>query len=231
MPGDTLVPHARYRATRGITIAATPEEVWPWLVQMRGARRDLPTPVKVESAPPKGRTSVLISCGKEEGGGSRTSEGTRHMSADDSVGRGVLPLAADACWELLPRARVGRLAWNHPDGRILVVPVNFGLDGHTILIRTGDTVLLGAAKAGERCAFQADELEPGLRSGWTVLVDGRLGVVTEPVSVERLGQLVTPWLRVPRPHVLLLEAMQVSGRVLQAVGGVEVVAFDGDERP
>jgi hypothetical protein len=34
MPGDGLVPHARYRATRGITIAATPEEVWPWLVQV-----------------------------------------------------------------------------------------------------------------------------------------------------------------------------------------------------
>jgi len=34
MPGDALVPHARYRATRGITITATPEEVWPWLVQV-----------------------------------------------------------------------------------------------------------------------------------------------------------------------------------------------------
>jgi len=34
MPGDALVPHARYRATRAITITATPEEVWPWLVQV-----------------------------------------------------------------------------------------------------------------------------------------------------------------------------------------------------
>ena len=34
MPGDALFPHARYRATRAISIAATPEEVWPWLVQV-----------------------------------------------------------------------------------------------------------------------------------------------------------------------------------------------------
>lgn len=34
MPGDDLLPHASYRATRAITIAATPEEVWPWLVQV-----------------------------------------------------------------------------------------------------------------------------------------------------------------------------------------------------
>jgi hypothetical protein len=34
MPGDDLLPRARYRCTRAITIAATPEEVWPWLVQV-----------------------------------------------------------------------------------------------------------------------------------------------------------------------------------------------------
>jgi len=34
MPGDDLLPTAQYRCTRAITIAASPEEVWPWLVQV-----------------------------------------------------------------------------------------------------------------------------------------------------------------------------------------------------
>ena len=34
MPGDDLFPRAQYRSTRAITIAAAPEEVWPWLVQV-----------------------------------------------------------------------------------------------------------------------------------------------------------------------------------------------------
>jgi hypothetical protein len=34
MPGDSLLPRAQYRATRAVTIAATPAEVWPWLVQV-----------------------------------------------------------------------------------------------------------------------------------------------------------------------------------------------------
>lgn len=34
MPGDDLVPHPTSCATRGITIGAPPEAVWPWLVQM-----------------------------------------------------------------------------------------------------------------------------------------------------------------------------------------------------
>ena len=121
---------------------------------------------------------------------------------------------------------MGRLAWTDPDGRVLVVPVNFGLDGRAVVVRTGDTVMLAAARAGARCAFQADDLEPGLRSGWTVLADGHLSEVVDPGSVERLGQLVSPWLGVPRPHVLLLDATRISGRRLQAVGGVEVVPFD-----
>lgn len=38
MPGDRLVPEASFNATRAITIAAPPDRVWPWIVQM-GYRR------------------------------------------------------------------------------------------------------------------------------------------------------------------------------------------------
>jgi hypothetical protein len=34
MPGDDVLPRAQYRCTRAITISATPDEVWPWLVQV-----------------------------------------------------------------------------------------------------------------------------------------------------------------------------------------------------
>jgi len=38
MPGDELFPHAQFRATRAITIAAPPRAVWPWLVQVGALR-------------------------------------------------------------------------------------------------------------------------------------------------------------------------------------------------
>ncbi len=34
LPGDDLVPGCQYTATRAITMAAPPEAVWPWLVQV-----------------------------------------------------------------------------------------------------------------------------------------------------------------------------------------------------
>jgi hypothetical protein len=38
MPGDALLPHSAYSATRAISIPAAPETVWAWLVQV-GADR------------------------------------------------------------------------------------------------------------------------------------------------------------------------------------------------
>jgi hypothetical protein len=38
MPGDEIVSRPSFNATRAITIAAPPEDVWPWLVQLGFAR-------------------------------------------------------------------------------------------------------------------------------------------------------------------------------------------------
>lgn len=34
MPGDAMFPDASFKSTRSITIAAAPQAVWPWLVQV-----------------------------------------------------------------------------------------------------------------------------------------------------------------------------------------------------
>lgn len=41
LPGDELVGVAKYRTTHAVTIAASPEDVWPWLAQMGQGRGGL----------------------------------------------------------------------------------------------------------------------------------------------------------------------------------------------
>jgi hypothetical protein len=41
LPGDEIVPNAAHQATLGITVAAPPEEVWPWLAQLGADRGGL----------------------------------------------------------------------------------------------------------------------------------------------------------------------------------------------
>jgi hypothetical protein len=38
MPGDELVLHASFAATRAITVAVPPEDVWPWILQLGTGR-------------------------------------------------------------------------------------------------------------------------------------------------------------------------------------------------
>jgi hypothetical protein len=38
MPGDDMYPHSQYKATRAVTVNASPGAVWPWLVQVGGGR-------------------------------------------------------------------------------------------------------------------------------------------------------------------------------------------------
>lgn len=150
---------------------------------------------------------------------------------DSPTDQGFAVLGESACWELVPTSGVGRVAWVEPDGRILVVPVNFGRDGHTVIIRTGGTDLREAALAGQRCAFQIDDLEPGLRSGWTVLLDGTLTEIDDEDIADRLARLVDPWLHEPRPYVLLLQTTGISGRSLHSVGGVQIIEWQRDDLP
>jgi hypothetical protein len=50
MPGDDLVPNATLRYTRGMTVNATPAEIYPWLRQMGIDRAGLYTYEAVENA-------------------------------------------------------------------------------------------------------------------------------------------------------------------------------------
>src|SRR6476469_2548103 len=42
LPSDDLVSHPTFDATRAITLEPPPEQVWPWLVQVRPARQPWP---------------------------------------------------------------------------------------------------------------------------------------------------------------------------------------------
>ena len=43
MPGDEIVEHPTFNATRALTIEARPEEIWPWIVQLGVNRAGIPT--------------------------------------------------------------------------------------------------------------------------------------------------------------------------------------------
>jgi hypothetical protein len=48
LPGDEIIPHPMAEWTRGVTVRAAPERIWPWLVQMGYGRAGWYTPAWVD---------------------------------------------------------------------------------------------------------------------------------------------------------------------------------------
>ncbi|SPL98798.1 unnamed protein product [[Actinomadura] parvosata subsp. kistnae] len=62
-------------------------------------------------------------------------------------------------------------------------------------------------------AFEADEFDPGMRTGWSVTAVGHARAVTDPAEIVRLTELpLSPWAPGSRDHYIVVDAEQMSGR-------------------
>ena len=126
---------------------------------------------------------------------------------------GIEWLDRDECLRLLAGDEVGRLAV--VEGRVPVVfPVNYALDGDTVVIRTDAGTKLGAAGRAPAC-FEVDCLDRPTRTGWSVLVTGRLEEVTpwDTDLFRRVTALsVEPWAGGDKAHWLRLVPGRITGR-------------------
>jgi len=126
---------------------------------------------------------------------------------------GLEILSFDRCLQLLATVPVGRVSF-FADGEIVVLPVNFVMDSQAPVFRTARGSKLSAAQGQDVVAFEADEYDPGTRSGWSVLINGRAYAVYEDEEIERLGQLgVSPWASPEnRPFWIRIRPSSVTGR-------------------
>ena len=119
----------------------------------------------------------------------------------------------EECLALLGSAEVGRVGVV-VDGQPLIFPVNHVLEGRSIIVRTDSARMLGGA-ALAKVAFEADGFDAGVRSGWTVLVEGIGHDVTDALDAtsEHLQTVpVTPWAPGPKPRLLRIDVRTMTGR-------------------
>jgi hypothetical protein len=101
-----------------------------------------------------------------------------------------------------------------------VEPVNFTLHG-AIVIRTNAGGKLAAATRRAVVAFQADDLDPVLRSGWSVAVVGACEEVTDAGDIAPLDKLgLESWAPGTQDHFIRIVPGIVTGRRLRQPGAV-----------
>jgi len=94
-----------------------------------------------------------------------------------------------------------------------VRPVNHLVDGDRIIIRTRLTSAISAAvrsSNGVVVAYEADDIDPATRAGWSVVATGRGYTITDPDEVLRYEQLLEPWVN-NADTVVAIEPEMVTG--------------------
>jgi len=135
---------------------------------------------------------------------------TTSLSLDHS-GLGVL--SQEECLRRVRTARVGRVAFVE-NGEPVILPVNHGLDGNSVIFRTAPGSKLAAAENEVPIAFEVDAFDADRWTGWSVVIRGAASVIDDPAEVARLTTLgVTPWANlVERANWVRIRAYSLTGR-------------------
>ncbi|WP_324199068.1 pyridoxamine 5'-phosphate oxidase family protein [Nocardia amamiensis] len=120
---------------------------------------------------------------------------------------------AEAMW-LLESAPLGRVVFTR-DALPAIRPVNHLVeDGGVIIVRTQLISRLSSAVRGNSpvvVAYEADDIDPVRRVGWSVVVTGLAHTITDPDRIARYEQLLHPWVDKVMDTVIAIEPTIVTG--------------------
>ena len=121
----------------------------------------------------------------------------------------------DECWELLASARVGRIGVV-VDGAPEVYPLNFVVDGRSVVFRTDPGNKLSSLRRNPLVCVEIDGFDFEAHTGWSVLLKGRVSEVSDAVELRELAELpLRFWTEGQKSHWMRIEPTQVvTGRRL-----------------
>ncbi|MDJ0313539.1 pyridoxamine 5'-phosphate oxidase family protein [Arthrobacter sp. H35-D1] len=121
-------------------------------------------------------------------------------------------LTATECWTFLSQTSVGRLAVT-VDGRPDVFPVNYQIDGESLLFRTGDGTKMNAINADGRVAFEVDAVNEKLGKAWSVVIKGHAEFASsEGHALNTTARGLFPWQGVGGAHLVRILPETMTGR-------------------
>ena len=116
------------------------------------------------------------------------------------------------CMALLSSVRYGRVGWSGTLGP-QVLPVNHRVLDGAVVFRTKLYSALADGTREGMAAFEADELEDRMQSGWSVLVVGRSEHLEDPAEIREVFQRMDePWAPGSRQLLVRIAPEQVTGR-------------------
>lgn len=126
--------------------------------------------------------------------------------------RQALDLIPAECWELLRGTSLGRVVFTMK-ALPAIRPVNHVIDGQVIVIRShlGSAITGHASGDGAVVCYEADDIDPVRRTGWSVIATGIARLVTDPDAVARYQQALEPWVAQSMDQVIAVTLGTITG--------------------
>ena len=103
--------------------------------------------------------------------------------ATDRAGLEILHLGD--CFLLLESVPLGRIGFV-AGGEVVILPVNFLVDGQDVVFRTAAGSKLCSVEVGHYVGFEADSYDAAAGTGWSVVVNGLAEIVESDEEEARL---------------------------------------------
>ncbi|SJN11125.1 hypothetical protein FM113_11025 [Leucobacter sp. 7(1)] len=126
---------------------------------------------------------------------------------------GVDVLDPSECWELAATASVGRLVTRVGD-IIDIAPVNYVVDGGTLVFRTAAGSKLSGLTVNSAVVFQIDRFDA--RGGWSLVFHGDARALESESEIDAAAQLpLQPLIPTLKPTFVRISVASVTGRAFR----------------
>jgi len=122
----------------------------------------------------------------------------------------VLHLETAKAWDILAGQRLGRLAVASGTG-VDIFPINYAVDGESIVFRTAEGSKLSSLKANNQVTFETDRWDALF--GFSVVAKGRATPITSPDELRMVMKLkLRPWVPTVKLTFVRILVDSISGR-------------------
>lgn len=126
-----------------------------------------------------------------------------------------MELSGPECWKLLASVPLGRVVFSQRAMPAIQVVSHLIDDGAIIVRSPQGTVIAGTGTgtgSGAVVCYEADDMDPIRRIGWSVVVTGLARLVSDPAAAARYSRLLPPWAPGVAVDLVVIEPGVVTGR-------------------
>lgn len=121
----------------------------------------------------------------------------------------VSVMSDEECWEFLRTQEFGRLAF-HLAEQVHITPINYAVDGETLLFRTAEGSKLLAVVMNPDIAFEIDDYSED--TAWSVIIRGTARQLDELEEHRAENVPLRPWVPTIKYNVVEITPTEISGR-------------------